>query len=81
MNAWMLTKGDHLDIVEKLLAAVSEVNTLHSKINGYTALQAATDKAYLNIVEKLLAAGSDVDTLPSKNYSSTALQVSVKEGS
>ncbi len=72
--------GGHLGIVDKLLAAGSDVNFGSCIDNGRTALQAAADRGHLKIVKKLLAAGSDVNALPSRWNGRTALQAAAEGG-
>ena len=70
----------HLEIVDKLLAAGSDVNFDSWITNGRTALQAAAEGGHLKVVEKLLAAGSDVNALPSEEHGRTALQAASEGG-
>jgi len=53
--------GDHLHVVERLLAAGADVNALTFKYTGQTALQAAAGSGYLEVVERLLAAKANVN--------------------
>lgn len=73
-------EGGHLEIVERLLAAKSDVNTPAADQSGGTALQVAAEGGHLEIVERLLAARADVDA-PAANYDGrTALQAAAEGG-
>ncbi|KAJ5365707.1 hypothetical protein N7517_008593 [Penicillium concentricum] len=71
-------EGGHLEVVERLLIAKAEVNTLIGG-NDQTALQAAAGGGHLAVVERLLSANAQVNT-PDTEEGRTALQAASAGG-
>src|SRR2546423_9711356 len=53
-------EGGHLEVVERLLAAVAD-NAVAGGYGGQAALQGAAQGAHVEVVERLLAAAADCD--------------------
>jgi hypothetical protein len=47
------SKGGHLKVIERLLAARADINTAAAADEGRTALQAASEGGHLKVVERL----------------------------
>ncbi|KAM0714721.1 hypothetical protein Q7P37_009738 [Cladosporium fusiforme] len=73
-------EGGHLNVVERLLAAKSEVNAAAAKYSGRTALQAAAEGGHLDAVEALLAAKAGVNAAAAEYSGRTALQAAAEGG-
>ncbi|CAG8127828.1 unnamed protein product [Penicillium salamii] len=73
-------EGGHLEVVERLLTAKSDVNTPAGCINGRTALQAAAEGGHLDVLERLLAAKANVNAPAGYRNGRTALQAAAEKG-
>lgn len=71
--------GGYVDVVERLLSTVVDVNAKPSRMGRRTALQKASEGGHIEIVERLLSAGAKVDATPCV-FKQTALQLASAQG-
>ncbi|KAF2175014.1 ankyrin [Zopfia rhizophila CBS 207.26] len=71
--------GGHVEVVDKLLAANANVNSVAAPYDGRTALQAAAGGGHIEVVDKLLAANADVNAA-AEDRGRTALQAAAGGG-
>lgn len=63
--------AEHLDIIDELLNAGTEVNTLAHRYMGHTALQAAAEGRHIHIVRNLLSQGAAMNAAAAHNNGRT----------
>ncbi|KXG52155.1 uncharacterized protein PGRI_084390 [Penicillium griseofulvum] len=73
-------KGNHMEMVQALLAAKADVNAAPFELCGRTAIQAAAEGGHLKVVQTLLAAKAEVNVRPTYNAGRTALQAAAEGG-
>lgn len=73
-------RSGHLQIVERLIEAGTDVNMPAAPQEGKTALQAASENGHLEIIRALLTAGANVNAAAAESKGLTALQGAAKSG-
>lgn len=80
MQLGFLSQQDHLEILESLIKAGTDINRSSSGIRGRTALQKATEDGNGEMVDRLIDAGADIHAPPAKKRGVTALQAAAIGG-